>query len=231
MVQLSKYQSTYEDGQGRTWYSEKWVAENIGYDQVHKMKTAEDLVCGLTHRVAQRAQHCKVSGEMEMRDEWLFNQLYVDEVKKKQAYERTKRRTGKYKVNGKDYAGYILCYFARGLHDGLKRLIIAHTNAIETYLNSRRCVVVDEVVICKKIDSSNRKYIFQMLHEFCDEHFKEEEVVVSNKTMFETFLGQDAKHQVVIKRPPSQHTYNVDPKYDIKEIQAHLDNIIEKLIN
>ena len=194
------------------------------------MKSAEDLVCGLTHLVAERSQYGQ-NGVVEFRDEWLFNQRYVDEVKKKQAFERTKRRTGKYKVNGKDYAGYILCYFARGLHDGLRRMVIAHTNAIETYLNSRKCVVVDEVVICKKIDSPNRKYIFQMLHEFCDQQFKEEETLVSNKTKFESFLGQDTKHRVVIKRPPSQHTYNVDPKYDIKEIQAHLDNIIEKLIN
>ena len=32
MVRLYKYQTTYEDKKGRTWYSEKWVVENLGYD-------------------------------------------------------------------------------------------------------------------------------------------------------------------------------------------------------
>ena len=231
MVVLSTYQSIYEDDRGRPWYSEKWIIENLGYQQVNIMKSADDLLCNITHKVVKRVKPSKTSADIEVHDEWVFAQAYIDQVRKQMAYERTKRRTGKYKVNGKDYPGFILCFFARGLHDGLKRMVIAHTNAIETYFNTRRCVIVDRVVICKKIQSANRKYVFQLLHEYCDQHFKEEEKILSNKAMFDKFLGQDLKHQVVISRPPSQHIYGVDAKYDITKVQNYLDGAIKKLLS
>ena len=155
----------------------------------------------------------------------------MDVIRKEKAYERLKRRTGKYKVNGKDYRGYILCYFVRGTYKDKRRMVIAHTNSIETYLNSRKCVVVEQVVLCKKIESPNRKYIFQLIHEYCDKLFEEETLVVSSKARFEKFLGQDAKHEVIIKRPPSEHTYLVKPDYDVKDMQTCLDQKIATLVH
>ena len=141
-----------------------------------------------------------------------------------------KRRTGKYKVNGKDYKGYLLCYFVRGTYKKMRRMVIAHTNSIETYLNGRKRVVVEQVVLCKKIDSPNRKYIFQLIHEYCDKQFEEETLTVTSKARFELFLGQDTRHQVVLRRPPSEHTYLVKPDYDVKDMQTCLDQKIATLV-
>ena len=53
MILLERYQTIYEDDKKRKWYSEKYIIENLG-PYVEEMKTAEDLICGITHKICKR---------------------------------------------------------------------------------------------------------------------------------------------------------------------------------
>ena len=146
----------------------------------------------------------------------------MDLVRKELAYERLKRREGRYKVNGKDYPGYVMCFIVRGQHQGLRRLVIAHANNYITYLNTRKRTIIDAVVFCKRIESANRKFLFQRLHEHCDELFDEETARMSSQAMIEKYLGLEPIIPVITK-PPSEHTYLVHQEFYTGNLKTFME--------
>lgn len=228
MVILNRYQNTYEDARGRTWYTEKYVIENIGSDALVKLKRDSDLMLGVTHKSAQRS-FVDVNGEPALRHEFLFVDELIDLLKQQQVYERRTKREGRYKVNGKDYAGYVFCYVTRGSYEGCRRVVIAHANSIVTYFKTRKCVVVESIVACEKIASRDRKYIFQILHQFCDDAYREEPVVVSNMTQFESFMGLKLTQPPVISRPPTEYIYLVKPEVSFDPLKKLLQDQLKFL--
>ena len=194
------------------------------------MKTDRDMVEGITHKILKRQvwSNPGSSSATELRNEWGFCIEVIELVRKELAYDRMKRRHGRYKVNGKDYPGYVMCFIVRGEHLGMRRLVIAHANNYTTYLNTRKRTVIDAVIFCIKIDSPNRKFFFQTLHEHCAQFLKEETSHMSSISMFDVHLGLKPADTTVTK-PPSEHTYLVPRKFFLGHIKKFMEEQIMNL--
>ena len=220
---ISKYQLTHECKAGRTWFTQKYVIENFGPDVLNKIKSDKDMIEGVTHKIIRKAVYSRTEpGGFDTVEEWCFCKELLDLTRKELAYERLKRREGRYKVNGKDYPGYVMCFIVRGQHHGLRRLVIAHANNYITYLNTRKRTVIDAIVFCKRIESANRKFLFQRLHEHCDELFDEETARMSSQAMIEKYLGLEPIIPVITK-PPSEHTYLVPQEFYTGKLKSFME--------
>ena len=229
-MELTKYQTTATCKGGRTWYTEKWVIENLGPEVLVNMKTDTDMVEGITHKKLQRQVWSTTQpSTIELRPEWGFSEEVIELVRKELAYDRMKRRHGRYKVNGKDYPGYVMCFIVRGEHLGMRRLVIAHANNYTTYLNTRKRTIIDAIIFCKKIDSPNRKFFFQTLHEHCDKFLKEEPSHMSSRAMFDVYFGLKPADIPVVTKPPSEHTYLVPQRFFLGHIKKFMEEQITTL--
>ena len=51
---IDQFTREYTDQRGRKWYSEMWVAENLGPEELSKLNSDSGLVSGLTHIMVDR---------------------------------------------------------------------------------------------------------------------------------------------------------------------------------
>lgn len=226
--QINQFDLFYVDQKGRKWYSEKWVIETLGPQELDNLKLDEGLVKGLTHIDMQRVYAYPT---VYTKIEKFFAEPLINAVREERAREREKkkRQTSKYKVVY-DTDGYVLAYILKGLHQNQKRLVVAHCKHPDTHFNYHRHAIVEKPITCERV--SQRKLLFQMLREYCDERYELEPYHDSGLHQIECLLGRKIGCDKNKKKTTDdEYRYYVDPeKFDVGEMQRFVVVKSEELL-